>query len=155
MQPTLCNRCKINVAVVFLTKLENGVTSSEGLCLPCAREMGIQPMNDLIKRMGITDEDLDALTREMTEALSNPQELMNLASIDHNGAEEEEDGKTATFPFLNRLFSSMPPGEAPEGQPGPRPPRDERRENGAGKRKFLENYCISLTQRAKENKLDR
>ena len=152
MQPTLCSRCKVNVAVVFMTKLENGITTSEGLCLPCAREMGIQPMNDLIKKMGISEEDLDALTRDMTEALSNPQELMNIAAIDGDEALDEEEGKTATFPFLNRLFSSMTPGEE---SPPNRPPREERRENGgAAKRKFLENYCISLTQKAKESKLD-
>jgi ATP-dependent Clp protease ATP-binding subunit ClpA len=151
----MCSRCKVNVAVVFLTKLENGITTSEGLCLPCAREMGIQPMNDLIKKMGITDEDLDALTKDMTEALSNPQELMNLASIDNEEDSDDEDGKTATFPFLNRLFSSMSPGETPENPGGSRPAREERRDNGGVKRKFLENYCISLTQKAKESKLDR
>ena len=161
MAQQLCTRCKKNVAVIFLTKMENGVPSSEGICLKCARELGIQPMNDIIKKMGISDEELDALAKDMTELMENPQEIMNLA-----GAEEEdsndEDGKTATFPFLSKLFSSMPPGETPEAQPGnpQRPPRDsERRENGNGngavKRKFLENYCISLTQKAKEKKLDK
>ncbi|MDR1735565.1 MAG: ATP-dependent Clp protease ATP-binding subunit [Oscillospiraceae bacterium] len=156
MQPAICSRCKENVAVVFLTKLENGKTSSEGLCLRCARELGIQPMNDLIKRMGISDDELDALTKDMTEALNNPQELLGLAAIDgDDSGDEEEDGKTATFPFINKLFS-MQPHEQPENPPPTRPGRDpERRENSAPKRKFLENYCISLTQKAKEGKLDR
>ena len=65
MQPTMCSRCGKNVAVIFITKLENGVSKNEGLCLKCARELGIKPIDDMMKKMGITDEDLDNLTNEM------------------------------------------------------------------------------------------
>ena len=65
MQPTLCSKCKKNLAVIFISRIENGVTKNEGLCLKCAREMGVQPVDDMMKRMGITDEDLDNLTEEM------------------------------------------------------------------------------------------
>ena len=65
MQPTLCSRCGKNVAVIFITKLEGGTTKNEGLCLKCAKELGIKPIDDMMKKMGITDEDLDSLTNEM------------------------------------------------------------------------------------------
>ena len=70
MQPTLCSKCKKNLAVIFISRIENGVTKNEGLCLKCAREMGVQPVDDMMKRMGITDEDLDNLTDEMIRALT-------------------------------------------------------------------------------------
>ena len=62
MQPTICSRCKKNVAVVFISRLENGQTVNEGLCLKCAKEMGLPQVNDMMSRMGISDEELDMLT---------------------------------------------------------------------------------------------
>ncbi|MDR2670773.1 MAG: ATP-dependent Clp protease ATP-binding subunit [Oscillospiraceae bacterium] len=156
MQPTLCSRCKKKVAVVFITKIENGKTHNEGICLKCAKELGIKPVGDMIDRMGISDDDLDNLSQEMMDALGDMNEMSGLSP--GAGPDEEEEGKTATFPFLNRLFGNMSSdntGESPI-----RPARDpERRESGGEsrglKRKYLENYCISLTQRAKEGHLDR
>ena len=58
MQPTMCSRCGKNVAVIFITKLENGTSKNEGLCLKCAKDMGIKPLDDMMKKMGISDEDL-------------------------------------------------------------------------------------------------
>ena len=146
MTPTMCSRCGKNVAVVFITKIENGQTKNEGLCLKCARELHIKPVDDVIDKMGISDEDLESLSGEMMNALSGAEELM---PTDDEGS-EDDDGKTATFPFLNRLFGGPkqdnPSGSAPknEGKESPRP----------GKHKFLDNYCIDLTQRAREGKLD-
>ena len=56
MQPTLCSRCKKNVAVIFVTKLEAGTTTSEGYCLKCARELGLKPVDDIMKKMGLTED---------------------------------------------------------------------------------------------------
>ena len=68
MNPTICSRCKKNVAVVFITKLEGGTTKNEGLCLKCAKELGIKPIDDMMSKMGITDEELENLTNEMMTA---------------------------------------------------------------------------------------
>ena len=151
MQTTMCSRCGKRVAVVFITKLEGGVTKNEGLCLPCARELHIQPVEDMIKKMGISDEDLDTLSGEMMNALSGAEDLMNLGGDE--GDEGEDDGKTATFPFLNRLFGG------PAGQGASREEEKPRTEsNGSqpkpAKHKFLDNYCIDLTERASQGKLD-
>ena len=108
MQPTMCSRCKKNVAVVFISRLENGKTINEGLCLKCAKEIGLPQVNDLMNRMGITDEDLDSITTEMMQAFGgaeNMEGLMAIGNEDSQDDEEDEEGKTATFPFLNRLFS--------------------------------------------------
>ena len=153
MQATMCSRCGKRVAVVFITKLEGGVTKNEGLCLPCARELHIQPVEDMIKKMGISDEDLDTLSGEMMNALSGAEDLMNLGGDEGDGDESEDDGKTATFPFLNRLFGG------PGGQGAPREEEKPRQESAGSqpkpaKHKFLDNYCIDLTERASQGKLD-
>jgi len=149
MQPTLCSRCKKNAAVIFITKIENGQSSNEGICLKCAREMNIKPIEDIIKRMGLTDEDLDSLTDEMMEALGGHEGLMEQE-------DNTEDGKTATFPFLNRLFGG--PDDSPP-RDFPRPGREAKEKEQGGqtgkKRKYLDNYCISLTNKAVDGKLDR
>ena len=161
MQPALCAHCHKNMAVIFITKIENNQTKNEGLCLSCARELHIGPVDDLISKMGLSDEDLENLSGEMTSALGDGLEgLMNLDSSGDDGDDDDDQGKTATFPFLNRLFGG-PQGPGGDGSgtppsPGPGPgssgPSAERR---PGKKKFLENYCLSLTQRAREGKLDR
>ena len=161
MQPTLCSRCHKNPAVVFITKLEGGETKNEGLCLKCAKELNIKPVMDMMEKMGITDEDLEGLTNEMLNAFNSAEGLAGLLpqSDDADSDDEDEDGRTATFPFLNKLFGggdrpaepTPPPsggGSAPSGE---KPPKGER----APKRKFLESYCISLTKKAAEGKIDR
>jgi len=149
MRPTICARCKKNAAVIFITRIENGQSSNEGICLKCAREMNIKPVEDIIKRMGLTDEDLESLTDEMMEAMGG---IESLAEPEEN----TDDGKTATFPFLSRLFGG--PDDTPP-RDFPRPNRDvkEKEQGGSSgkKRKYLENYCISLTHKATDGKLDR
>ena len=154
MQPTMCSRCGKNVAVVFITKIEAGQTKNEGLCLKCARELHIKPVDDVIEKMGISDEDLEALSGDMMNALNGAEDLM---AVDGDGDSDEDDGKTATFPFLNRLFGgpAAPNNNQNQNNGGSERPRSEQKEPPkGGKRKFLDNYCIDLTQRAREGKLD-
>ena len=158
MQPTLCSRCHKNVAVIFIQKMEGGTTKSEGLCLKCAKEMGIKPVEDMMQKMGISDEDLEGLTNEMMSAFGGAEGMEGLMSAEEADEDEEDEGKTATFPFLNKLFGSA---QSPQAQPPereqPRTERGDKDKKGEKqpKRKFLENYCISLTQKAADGKLDR
>ena len=153
MQPTLCSRCHKNVAVIFISKLEGGETKNEGLCLKCARELGIKPIDDMMKKMGISDDDLDNLTNEMMSAFGGAEGMEGLMSAEEADEDEEDEGKTATFPFLSQLFGG---GSGPSGEP---PKGEKNAANGKGerppKRKFLENYCISLTKKAQAGQLDR
>jgi len=153
MQPTLCSKCKKNVAVVFISRMnEKNEMVNEGLCLQCAAKLGLPQVEDMMKRMGITPEDLENINSEMMQAFGGAEELDTVN--DEGDEDDEESGKTATFPFLNRLFNNNanPPAEQQPTQSG-----------GAGqsagrktekKRKFLDNYCINLSQRAREGKLD-
>ena len=153
MQPTLCSRCHKNVAVIFISKLEGGETKNEGLCLKCARELGIKPIDDMMKKMGISDDDLDNLTSEMMSAFGGAEGMEGLMAQPDGGDDEQDDGRTATFPFLSQLFGG---GSGPSGEP---PKGEKNAANGKGerppKRKFLENYCISLTKKAQAGQLDR
>ena len=159
MQPTLCARCHKNMAVVFINRIENGQSHQEGLCLKCARELHIKPIDDIISKMGINDEDLDGLSSEMMEAMQNlsgnGDDLMNIENDDDSS---DDDGKTATFPFLNRLFGAQNAANAENRDNAAEAERPRVGKDGGErkpKRKFLDNYCISLTDRARAGKLDR
>ncbi len=159
MQPTLCARCHKNMAVVFINRIENGQSHQEGLCLKCARELHIKPIDDIISKMGINDEELDGLSTEMMEAMQNlsgnGDDLMNIENDDDSS---DDDGKTATFPFLNRLFGAQNAANAENNRDSAETERPRGGKDGGerkSKRKFLDNYCISLTDRARAGKLDR
>ena len=162
-QPTLCSRCKKNVAVIFITKIENGESKNEGLCLRCARELHIKPIDDMIGKMGLSDEDLEALTNDMS-SLMNGEGLAALQEAAMGGEDEGDDdeGKTATFPFLSRLMGGQQPPQNNQGGivPGDSgakndAPRGGSAKEGRGaKKKFLDSYCINLTDRARDGKLD-
>ena len=149
MQMQLCIKCKKNPAVLFISKFENGVSMNEGYCLKCARSLGIPQIDQTIKQMGISEEDLDMLTDEMSNVFGQ----LEAGEQD----EDDMDSQTATFPLLNQLFggnTNMPAQ--------PRPPKEEEppKDEGKGKKKnkkhkFLDSYCMDLTGRAKEGKLDK
>ena len=147
MQPKMCSKCKKNIAVVFITKVENGVTMNEGYCLKCARSLGIPQIDQAVKQMGISDEDLDMLSDEMSSMFGQKD--------DSDSSDDDEiDSQTATFPLLNQLF-----GGSNTPAPQPRPSRKEEgepKEKKKSKRhKFLDSYCMNLTGRAREGKLDK
>ena len=161
MKPTLCSKCKKNLAVVFITKIENGQTNNEGYCLKCARELGIKPVDDMISRMGLSDDDLENLNGEMGDMMNGLEGLLNPGEKDEDSEDDEQDSQTATFPFLNKLFGNAANNENADNLPA----RDERTEqkprgdkpNGQKKQKhkFLDLYCQNLTQKARDGKLDR
>ena len=147
MQPKMCSKCKKNIAVVFITKVENGVTMNEGYCLKCARSLGIPQIDQAVKQMGISDEDLDMLSDEMSSMFGQKD--------DSDSSDDDEiDSQTATFPLLNQLF-----GGSNTPAPQPRPSRKEEgepKEKKKSKRhKFLDSYCMDLTGRARDGKLDK
>ena len=155
MKMKLCSRCKKNIAVVFLTKIENGEVVNDGLCLKCARQLGIRQVQDVMDNMGITDDDLDnieAMTEQAGLPVDETGEVVDLIP-EGNGEEDNENeqnaGGTASFPFIQNIFGQNAQGDR---TPPPPPPRGGRREP---KRKYLEMYCTHLTGQAREGKLDR
>ena len=145
MQPKMCVKCKKNVAVVFITKIENGSTLNEGYCLKCARSLGIPQIDQVVKQMGISEDDLDVLSDEMSSMFGQ------------NDPEDEEDSperRTATFPLLNQLFGSAG-AVHPARKPDSAKEQTQEAKKKGKKHKFLDAYCMDLTGRAREGKLDR
>ncbi len=150
MQPKMCTKCKKNIAVVFITKIENGVTMNEGYCLKCARGLGIPQIDQTIKQMGISEEDMDLLTDEMSNVFGQ---------LDPSEQDDDEiDSQTATFPLLNQLFGGANLPQQPQ-MPHPskkeEPKDEEKGKKKHKKHKFLDSYCMNLTGRAREGKLDK
>ena len=116
----VCSRCKKRPAVVFITRMEGEKTVNDGLCLVCAKELGIQTVQEMMDRMGITEEDMENLTNEMMSAFGGPEGLEELMggsmdlSDEDSEDEEDEEGKTATFPFLGKLFNRRSHSEEEE-----------------------------------------
>ncbi len=162
MKMPLCARCKKNIAVVFITRMEDGKAKNEGLCLKCARELGIKPVGDMMEKFGVTDEDIDQISEELAQGGGEMLEnLMGMASLAASGqSEDEEDGteeneeeenpsRAPTVPFLS--FLNRERKQEPEGEKASRKP--SRKEEK--KHKFLRSYALSLSERAEQGKLDR
>ena len=146
MQPKMCVKCKKNVAVVFITRVENGNTLNEGYCLKCARSLGIPQIDQVVKQMGISEDDLDMLSDEMSSMFGQ----------NDNESDDGSESRTATFPLLNQLFGSgsLPiPGRQPARQEPPK--EDAEKKKTVKKHKFLDSYCMDLTGRARAGKLDK
>ena len=145
MQPKMCVKCKKNVAVVFITRVENGNTLNEGYCLKCARSLGIPQIDQVVKQMGISEDDLDAISDEMSSMFGQN---------DNESGEDNPESRTATFPLLNQLLGngSFPiPGQKKKEQQG----EEQDKKKTIKKHKFLDAYCMDLTGRARAGKLDK
>ena len=152
MQPKMCTKCRKNIAVIFISKMENGVTMNEGYCLKCARSLGIPQIDEAVRQMGITDEDLDMISDEMSSMFGQREAVEGMD-------DDEIDSQTATFPLLNQLFggnqaemSAQPQRPAKQEEPEEKEPGKKKKNK---KHKFLDSYCMDLTGRAREGKLDK
>ncbi len=141
----MCARCHQRVAVVFISRLEDGKTVNEGICLRCARELGIKPVNDMLDKMGISEEDFDRMSAELGSFLGDKEGLPSVLDAE-NG---EEGGAPAIE--LPKIFQSASAG----GEKAEEAKTKSNDKKAAPKRKYLSTYCQNLTDRAKEGKLDR
>lgn len=150
----ICSRCKKRVAVVFMTRMENGKTINEGLCLQCAKELGIGPVNELMEKMGITEDEMDNMNDQLMGMMEELPEDAGEAGED--GDEDFTPGGAQTFPFLQNMFGQMnDPSFGQDASKGKETRRQDKKEKKASKHKFLESYCTDLTMKAREGKLDR
>jgi len=107
MNMTLCSRCGVNPAVIFITKMEGDKTTNEGLCLSCAKQMGIAPLDNMMAQLGINDEDIENLNNEMSEFMNNmqgassPEEMQEMLEQFTGGEDEEGGAATAPLGFLS------------------------------------------------------
>lgn len=165
MQPKICTRCKKNVAIIFITKVENGKATNEGLCLKCAKDLKIKPVEDLINRLNLTDEDLDNMSGEMLEAMQSMGGMFPSpdGESDDEGSEDDP-GHTATMPFMKNLGEILHPGDNQGGNDNndfsdnpwvKAQQAAQERKSGGKKNKFLDVYTENLTAKAAEGKLDK
>ena len=153
MQPKMCVKCKKNIAVIFISRMEGGNTLNEGYCLKCAKSLNIPQINEAVKQMGISEEDLDMLTDEMSN-------MFGQIAPESGDDDDEMESQTATFPLLNQLFGSDTAApraqENSVAQPKKEPEhKEEKGKKKTKKHKFLDSYCMDLTGRAREGKLDK
>ncbi len=140
----ICTRCKKRVAVVFVTRMEGDKTINEGLCLKCAKELGIKPVSDMMEKMGMTEEDLDNFEEQ-------------LMTIDPENAEGSfEPGGAPTMPFLENLFGKASGMGGEKSAPSEKEKKKgaKKEESKESKRKFLDSYCDDLSKKAREGLLD-
>ena len=144
------------MAVVFINRIENGETRQEGICIKCARELGIKPVDDIISKMGLSDEDVDRMTEEMAdimESVENGQDPLGLG----DGAIIESDGDESDAPAID-FGRLMKDGMAAQnGDGGKKQAGSRKKEEGGHKKKekkFLTTYCTNITEKAAMGKLD-
>lgn len=160
----MCVRCKKRVAVVFITRLDGDKTINEGICIKCAKELGIKPVNDILQNMGLSDEDLDRMDMELDDMLeASEAEEDESRAVEAIDTENTPMGKTPPLDFGKMLgnlglggiigrLGGVDPRFAQNGGQNQQKPKKDKAPKG---RKFLEMYCTDLTKNAREGKLDR
>ena len=148
----LCSRCKKRPAVVFVANAADTNSEPDGLCLVCAKELGIKPIDDMLKKMDITDDDIAAMS----------EQFMDIMSPDGDGIDDEalndetfDLGTAPAIPFLNKIFgfSGGDDKKAEDKKSDVKDGTDKKPKKK--RRRFTEQYCTNLTERAREGKLDR
>ena len=158
----LCSRCKKNPAVFYITKMEGNKTSSEGLCLSCAKELGIAPLNQMIENFGVSDDELDNLNNQMSEFMEslegmegmngNPAEMMEMLS----GGEDDEGGAaTAPLDIFKDFFNNMPMPSTDGNNADSGQTKEKRQSKKKQKKTMLDTYGTNLTEKAAMGKVDR
>lgn len=154
----LCSKCNKRPAVVFISDANNPKNMPNGLCILCAKEAGIKPIDDMLKSLNISDENIEEISEHMNEMMGgmSPEDLMAIASEelgDLEGADGFESGGAPVFPFLNQIFGSGK-SEKAENNSDEKSNDKKADKKKKGKKKYLDMYCTNLTQRAKEGKID-
>lgn len=159
----LCNRCNKRPAVIFITRMEGNRSYPEGYCIKCAKELNIPPVNDLLKSMNISEEELEQMNEEMMQVM---EEMVDPESgqVDSQALQEKLDefipGGATTFPFLQNLFENQMQNQAEQSDSYVAEavekdmPKQEQKHKKK-KFKFLDGYCTNLTERAKNGQIDR
>ena len=145
----MCSRCHKRMAVLFITKIENNETKNEGLCLKCAKELGIPQVDSILSNMGISDDDLENMENDIEGLIASggtPEE-----------GDDEHESRTPALD-LSKIFGSLPLGPMPGMEKG-RAEKERAQKNKSSKkdeksRKYLDNYCRDLTKDAREGRLD-
>lgn len=152
MKQQLCARCGERPAVVFIQKMEGDEVKPEGLCIKCAKEMNIGPIRQMIDKLGISDEELEQASEQMSQFMENMEDF-NFGDLGEM-FNSDNDAGAQTMPFAD-IFNSLGGNENPSNESAPKSKNKKRSKNSQDdKRKFLNTYCNNLTDRAKNGKID-
>ena len=149
----ICSKCKKRPAVIFVSRVEGEKTTQEGFCIKCATELNIGPIKQMMQNMGITEDDLEAVSEQFGDIMDNMDDFQL--------------GGAGTMPFMQNLFGAKNPVAQGDNAPAEEIETEEEpeKEDKKGskkkknkhktKRKFLGSYCTDLTAKAREGKIDR
>ena len=131
--------------MVFITRLENGTSKNEGICLKCAKELGIKPIDDILKKMGISEEEFDRMSEEADGI------MQGMVPTEDDGSDPEETGGAPAIDFGKLMRDA---GAAPGGAKETKENKDKAGDKGKG-HKFLDTYCQNLTVKAQAGQMDK
>ena len=152
----LCSKCKKRPAVVFLSDMSNPNAEPNGLCLVCAKEMGLKPVDDMLKRMNISDEDIEQMSEQFMDLMALDEESDDASLND----ETFDLGTAPAMPFINKIFGNLMGNN--DSKTEEKTEKEEKNEKGEKseknkkkKRRFMDQYCSNLTEKAKNGQIDR
>lgn len=145
----ICSRCKKRPAVVFVASSADA-KDARGYCLKCAREMGIQPVKDMMNQMGITEDQLETMEDQLDEMMGGLAETSGDGDSDGDGFVP---GGAATFPLIQSMFGGNK--AAPESTGETTQTAEHKKPENKKKRRNIDTYCTDLTKRARNHEIDR
>lgn len=154
----MCSRCQKRMAVVFITRMDGGESKQEGICIKCAKELGIKPVNDIIEKMGLSDDDVDRMSEEMQSIMDgvenggDPLGLSELTSMETSG--DESNAPAVDFARLMREGLGMNQNSADKEKKKKKSDKGDDGREKKKEKKFLSAYCQNITEKAAMGKLD-
>ena len=146
----LCSKCKKRPAVVFMSDMSNPNAEPNGLCLVCAKELGIKPVDDMLKRMNISDEDIEQMSEQFMDLMNVDEDFDDAALND----ETFDLGTAPAMPFFNKLFGNMAASNEKSSEEKTENAEKGKEKPKKKKRRFIEQYCTNLTEKARNGKID-
>ncbi len=156
----MCSRCGKNPAVIYISKIEGDKSTNEGLCLSCAKQLGIAPLNQMIEQMGMSEEDIEALNSQMADFAENMNMLADDGAIDEmmqsvsNGDLDEGGAATTPMSYMSNLFNKEKPQDI-SGNQAKGDTKKKKNKNFGSKKSMLDTYGTNLTEKAAMGKVDR
>ena len=148
----LCSKCKKRPAVVFVSDAMNPNAEPNGLCLVCAKELGIKPIDDMLKKMNISDEDIEQMS----------EQFMDLMPFGEDGEPDDSELNDETFdlgtapaiPMFNKLFGNLTGAGDSENEKKSEVKDSNDKKQKKKRRRFMEQYCTNLTDKARSGQID-
>lgn len=144
MEMPICARCNKNIAVLFISKIENGKTEQEGICIKCAKELGLNPLDGMMEKFGMSKDEADAITAEMENGFENFMPML-----------ESIGGENGDMSFIENLFSDKKTPTDDNKAEDNKKDKDAKSKRKKDDKKIIHTYCMDLTAKARDGKIDK